>query len=366
MARSKCVLCEDKIEKIHTINNIPSFMGVVESNTNIVKNDMVIGECLNCGLLQNINLLDPDLIYLNNHNTQVVGDIWKNHYVELSDFIKENSNGNVIFEIGDPSAKLAKKLKDNYKKWIIIEPNTDTKSFDNVEIIKGFFQGINPTNYIVSTIVHSHVLEHMYEPVEFLKECNNILQDGGVTIFSIPNIKWLMNNKALPTGILHFEHTYYINEDNIEYFLNKSGFELNEIKYYKNHSLFIKATKKELSNINITKSNNKDVFLDLVHYYDDKIKNINNKLLKKEYYLYSAHINSQYMINNGISNNIKALLDKSESKIGKKLYGYDYDILSPDSISNDESPIVLASHMGVYYEEIKNNLLEINKNVIVL
>ena len=74
----------------------------------------------------------------------------------------------------------------------------------------------------------------------------------------------------------------------------------------------------------------------------------------------------QYMINNGISNNIKALLDKSESKIGKKLYGYDYDILSTDSISNDESPIVLASHMGVYYDEIKNNLLEINKNVIVL
>jgi hypothetical protein len=368
MKREECVLCSGKVSEFHRISNMPSFMGVVESNNEVIKEDMVFGECEKCGMLQNLNLLNLDIVYLNNHNTEVVGRLWEDHYHHLTEFIKKNSHGEVILEIGDPSAKLAKPLKDFYKRWVIIEPNTELQSFDNIEVVKGFFKGENPTNYDIETIVHSHVFEHLYDPVDFLNNCNKILPENGVTIFSIPNIKWMFNNNSLPGSILHFEHTYYVNEDNISLFLNKCGFELGEIYHYKNHSLFIKAIKNKKINtkINFSKVNDKFKFMNLVKYYGNKIKKINNRLNGTEYYLYSAHINSQYLLNNGLNKNIKGLLDKSKSKIGKKLYGYDYDVLSPNILSKEKNPIVLCSHMGVYFEEIKDEILEINKNSIIL
>lgn len=369
--RKECVLCGHiHITEIFRMNDMPSFMGVVskENNNNITKNDLIVGECSVCGLIQNMNLLEAELVYMNNHNTEVVGEIWEGHYVELCDFIKKNATGNIILEIGDPSAKLAKNLKNYFDKWIIIEPNTELEDFDNVEIIKGFFEGEKPTNDDYDTIVHSHVLEHIYDPIKFLKDCNSILNDGDSTIFSIPNIKWILQNNGLPTSILHFEHTYYIDDENIEEFLYNAGFKLDEIYYYKNHSLFIKATKSNnLEKPNtIKKRNLKEKFLKNVNFYKNEINIINNQLQEKEYYLYSAHINSQFMLNCGINKNIKGLLDKSPSKIGERLYGYDYEIFSPDVVKNKENVVVVISHMSVYYEEIKKNMLSINKNIILL
>ena len=368
MKRKECVLCDSEVNEFYRVDNMPSFMGVVHPECKIIKEDMIVGECEKCGLLQNINLLDLELVYLNNHNTEIVGSLWEEHYVFLSNFIKKNSYGKTILEIGDPSAKLAKQLKGFYEKWVIIEPNTDLENFDNVEIVNGFFDGRNPTNYEIGTIVHSHVLEHLYSPMKFLNNCYKILPENGVTIFSIPNIKWMMENDALPGSILHFEHTYYINEDNIELFLNKCGFELNEVYQYKNHSLFIKATKNNTIDIDtdVGKFNDKFKFMKLVSRCMSKISDINQRLGSDEYYLYSAHINSQYLLNNGISKNIKGLLDKSKSKVGKKLYGYSYDVFFPSVISEEKKPIVVISHMGVYFEEIKKNILQINKNTIVL
>lgn len=366
--RRECVLCDGKLNEFHRINYMPSFMGVVDSNDNVVNEDMIFGECDSCGLLQNINLLDSEIVYLNNHNTEIVGETWKKHYIELSNFIKENSKGDIILEIGDPSAKIANILKENYKKWVIIEPNTELVNYDNIEIIKGFFEGNNPTNYKINTIVHSHVFEHLYDPIKFLKDCNMILEEEGVILFSIPNIKWLLDNNSLPTGILHFEHTYYINKGNVELFLNKCGFKLNEIYEYKTHSLFIKATKdKNVDKItHFNKVNDIKKFMGLVYFYNEKIDQINKEIGENEYYLYSAHINSQYLLNNGINKNIKGLLDMSDSKIGKKLYGYDYNIFSPNKIINEKNPVVVASHMGAYYNEIKENLLRINPNTTIL
>ncbi len=347
---------------------MPAFMGVIDSNKEVIKSDMIFGECESCGLLQNINLIDPGLVYLNNHNTEVVGEIWINHYIEFSNFIKENSIGEVILEIGDPSAKLANKLKSFYGKWIIIEPNTNLQNYDNVEIIRKFFDGVNPSESEIHTIIHSHVFEHIYEPIKFLKDCNKILSENGVIIFSIPNIKWLLENNSLPTSILHFEHTYYVNNDNIELFLNKSGFKSEKIQEYKNHSLFIKAKKNNdvCREIEYNKFYDKEKFMDLVDFFEKRIEEINSKLSDRKYYLYSAHINSQYLLNNGISLNIEGLLERSNSKIGKELYGYNYKIYSPDKILNEKNPIVVASHMGAYYEEIKRDLINVNPTVIIL
>jgi predicted SAM-dependent methyltransferase len=368
--RCECILCGSiNLKEIFRIKDMPVFMGVIDNYADDIEvNDLIIDECCECGNIQNKELIDLDLVYMKNHNTAIVGDIWINHYKELNKFIKDNSIGDVILEIGDPSAKLAHNLNKIYKKWIIVEPNPNVENFENVEIIKDFFTKDFKTDETINTIIHSHVLEHMYEPISFLKDSSEILEDDGCIIFSIPNIKWLLENKALPTGILHFEHTYYIDVDNIEYFLNRSGFKLEKLEYYKNHSIFIKAIKDvNITSSIIVKNNISAKFLDIVSYYKSKIETIKTFLSSSKFYLYSAHINTQYLLNNGINtDNIICLLDNSTSKIGKKLYGYNLDINYPSSIENDEAPIVVVSHMGAYIDEIKKDLIKFNKNVIFI
>lgn len=360
MERKECVLCNGNLEIIHTVKELPIFMGVVKDNTNFIKKDLVLSKCLSCGIIQNKHLLDLDKVYMNNHNTDIVGDIWNNHYKEFSVFINKNSIGNSILEIGDPSAKVAKILHKKYDKWVIVEPNPTIDSFDNVEIIKGFFD-VKYINNDINTIIHSHVLEHIYKPIDFLKEAFTFLKDDGCVIFSIPNMKWLLNNKSLPTSILNFEHTYYIDIDNVECFVNKAGFRLETVYEYKNHSLFVKCVKDKIK-YDVVKYDISNLFLKNIDFINDKIKEI--KLIKDKFYLYSAHINSQYILSNGIDN-IISLLDSSPSKIGKKLYGYDYDINNPNIIEKVDKPIVVVSHMGVYTDEISNNLIKINNSVIL-
>jgi predicted SAM-dependent methyltransferase len=371
MERYRCVLCNSNdLKEVYRLDNMPVFMGVIdkENQDDIIYGNLIIDECNVCGNIQNMELLDLELVYMNNHNTDVVGETWLNHYIELNEFIKNNSIGDTILEIGDPSGKLANVLHDNYKKWIIVEPNPNIDSVGNIEIIKQFFTKDFKINDIIQTIVHSHVLEHIYDPVEFMKDSFEILEEDGCIIFSIPNIKWLLDNNALPTGVLHFEHTYYIDSDNIENYLNLAGFRLEKIYNYKNHSIFVKAIKdKNVNGFSIIKRDISSKLLSAVKYYDDKIEDIIERLNGSDFYLYSAHINSQYLLNNGIqTDNIISLLDISESKIGKKLYGFDLEVRNPISIENDDNPIVVISHMGAYKEEIKKNLLSINKNVILL
>ena len=42
---------------------------------------------------------------------------------------------------------------------------------------------------IVDLFIHSHLLEHIYEPLDFLNLINQYLKKDGMHIFSLPNMK---------------------------------------------------------------------------------------------------------------------------------------------------------------------------------
>ena len=47
-------------------------------------------------------------------------------------------------------------------------------------------------NIKYDTIVHSHVIEHIYEPNKFLNLISNCLQNKQRMIFSMPNMKEML------------------------------------------------------------------------------------------------------------------------------------------------------------------------------
>ena len=54
--------------------------------------------------------------------------------------------------------------------------------------------------------VHSHLFEHIYDPVSFAKKLSDFIPEGRDLIFSVPNIKEMLIRKY--TNALNFEHTF--------------------------------------------------------------------------------------------------------------------------------------------------------------
>jgi 2-polyprenyl-3-methyl-5-hydroxy-6-metoxy-1,4-benzoquinol methylase len=127
-------------------------------------------------------------------------------------------------------------------KWTIIEPNPIVPENIPVNVIQGFFDNNFTSKEKFDTIIHSHVLEHVYNPDEFMSHKSSFMKDGDNLIFSVPNMEVMLKNKY--TNCINFEHTIYFTEPYIEYMLQKYGFELIEKSYFKpDHSIFYCAKK---------------------------------------------------------------------------------------------------------------------------
>jgi len=378
MLRNKCIKCNQLNEIIHTEYDVAISFTTVDNNTDYKYSTLSYGYCNECNILQLNELIELDILYESGHNYQVVGNTWKQYFSQFVELLIPYINEKNVLEIGCPSGKLAIKC-DNYNTWNIIDPNV--KNFENEKIngIPNFFDDKSFFGFNVDVIVHSHLFEHIYYPIPFLNNCYNILEENGHMIFAIPNMEYIMkNNSSLFFGVM-FEHNIFYSVTNVLKMLEQTNFKIIDVSFYKNHSIFFKAQKTSSIEYNYTLTNNiystdnlnlKEQFKNNIAYYDNCIekwiKYINNENYNtKNIYLFGASYNNNLLLHK-ISNrlNIKGILDNCAEKQGKYFYGYNHLILSPALVESEDSIVILKN--GVYAEEIKKQLLELNINTILL
>ena len=369
MLRTNCAICKyPELNEFLIIKKMPVFMGVTDVSTSGELRDMIFCECTSCNNIQLKELLDLEVVYSSNHNTETVGDLWKNHYSSFLNFIGDKFVNKNVLEIGDPSAKIAK-LTDVYRKWIIIEKNPNFESDDKIIFINKFFEEDFQIDDQIDVIVHSHFFEHLYEPITFLKKCHEILCEDGEMFFSIPDLRHFLEGDFLPNSILQFEHTYFIDETYVKYLCENNGFTIVKTHKYRNHSVFFHLKKTTLKNSEkIITDRISQIFINKYKILRGRISLINQSI-KNDYnvFLYGAHVTSQSYLFNGLSTSkIIGLIDGSNKKIGKYLYGTNFKTFEPDIIKNYEQVTVICSHMGIYKDEISKNLISINSRVKIL
>lgn len=364
--RNQCAITGSKnLKEVFTFKNFPIFMGCVDINDDTQDEfcDMKWGVSEN-GIIQLMELLPLDILYFNHHTPGTVGKTWELHHKKFAEFIKKSNPKNIL-EIGGATGKLVEHFistdKDFY--WNIIEPSEQKSKDPRVKFIRGFFEDFKFEQKF-DAVVHSHLCEHVYQPHIFFDKINSILETGGVQYISIPNMKHWLSMGHLNT--LNFEHTFYIDEHILEYILNRYGFEIEE-KNIDNHSIFVKAIKvKNESSNEFDFSYIKPMFDNYVQNLIDDVKFINSKLNDEKFYLFGAHIFSQYLISMGIDENqIINILDNDMNKQERRMYGTNIIVKSPICLRGIDSPkIVLRS--GSYDDEIKKGILEINKTAIFI
>ncbi len=327
-------------------------------------------ECNICGCIQLLNLPPLLLIYQDNHHTEVVGQVWKNHHDSFASFIALN-NPRKILEIGAAHGYLAKELirKLPNLEYTIVEPDSNLVSPD-IKIIKGYIEDHYFELKEKDCVVHSHVLEHVHHPVEFINQISNHISIGTDMYVSFPNMEGLIESGGLNS--LNFEHTYLLDPDQAETIFINAGFEVLEKKKYLIHSYFYHLKKTKRTQIMYQEFNNiKTQSVKFLRMIESLVEFVakSNKLIEAHsgpIYLFGAHVFSQSLIFFGLNTErIVGVLDNASEKQNKRLYGTLYQVSSPSVISglNNVMVILNASH---YQSEIRNQLMSINRNTKIV
>ena len=345
-------------------------MGVTEHP---VESDLFLDQewviCLSCGTLQLSNLLPLELLYPENHSA-VIGKLWKNHHEAFRDFILEDEAFNFC-EIGAAHGFLASSILDKVEaSYLVIEPNP-LISDPRVEVLDGFIENHLEKLGSYDAVIHSHVLEHIYEPFEFMEAIAKGLKKTAALYVSFPNIEQLILTGG--SNSLNFEHTYYIHPLNFEWMLHRVGLKIARNAQYEKHSFFYKCVLDEeatpSSDLEVPNIQSKSVLFVEMWQELEQFVTKSNAILKssnRDTFIFGAHVFAQGLIHCGIeTGNIKGLLDNDPAKQGKRLYGSDLMVMDPKVIQELDSPIVIlkASH---YQDEIKEQILGLNGNTQIL
>lgn len=375
MDRSQCAICEfPEFKEILLLEQFPVYMGTTSRHPiDDVYKDQLWIECNRCGCLQLKNLAPLSLVYQDNHHDAPIGTLWENHHLAFADFIKSKTlNNHSFLEIGGAHGYLAEVLlKENEDtQYYMIEPSP-TKIPKRVMMIKGYVENNLDLIAKQEVIIHSHVLEHLYQPRRTFLSIAQAMSINSKMFISIPNIPQLIELRG--TNSLNFEHTYLLTKSVVEYFAKSSGLKVLEIREYEQHSIFFclekihsldSAPNTSTPALYLYSNKFKKMWLDLRNF----VKEVNEdlKISKGSNFLFGAHIFSQGLLALGLDQkSIRGILDNSHDKQGKRLYGTDLKVFSPNLLQGIALPtvILVSSH---YQDEIRKQILVINPSTRIL
>lgn len=351
------------------------------------------------GILQMSPLVPLEYVYQSQHNA-VIGNIWEAHHSKFGTFLHDSvTQFNIsvdktvtLLEVGGAHGALARKYMTEYSsgnEWHMVDPNPMISSTPNVQVHKMFFQELAETNPSLiqrtDVVVHSHLMEHLYTPKDFIESLSSSLRMGTLLVFSVPDLHRLIELKATS---LHVEHTIFIRQEYIESLLRHSGWDVLSVDPYRvgkyPHSLFFCArfvNKDSASGAQILLQastatqlyrSNKRLALDWFETLMKDAKFLTNIVrhnAETKFFVFGAHVFTQMLLAAGIdASHIEAVIDNDKLKHGKRLYGSNLFVKPVDhlvSISPGSSH-VLFLRAGPYSEEIEDQIIRASPKTIII
>ena len=329
-----------------------------ESRQNDIYEDLNFTKCKNCGCIQLSNLIPLDTLYKNSHNASV-GKTWGRHHLEFYEFIKSYAKGTLV-EVGGGNLHLAKYLENESAVGRIVVYDVNTYEDINptkIEIRKEFFNvGTAPK---ADMIIHSHLLEHLYNPIDDLTDMGKLLDRGSYMAIAVPLIDKMLADNF--TNAMNFEHTFMTSYELIEDILESAGFTIIDNRNFNPYVSFIVAKKTSATtNTSRIYPNQLEILDNFVKYHLEEVQRIKENLdySKENTFIFGAHIFTQYLIKFGLDEGLFSnILDNDDRKIGNRLYGTDLIVRSPKILKDVENPILVLK-AAQYTEEIKKDILE--------
>lgn len=135
----------------------------------------------------------------------------------LSNFLNDSNISLVGIDVNESAIELSKEKYPNIK-FVYSNDLTDIEQFGKYDLVSMW-----------------HVLEHIDNPVEYLKQVNRLLTNKGDFYVEVPNIN-SMNLKIFGSRYQWIslpEHLYFYSEKSLKMLLEKTGFEIRNVYYPK-------------------------------------------------------------------------------------------------------------------------------------
>jgi len=207
-----------------------------------------IAECNVCGVqrLNENDCLPPDyyssgeyrkklLQSLNNEKAVAEQDIIQKYMIKAIGGIEKLRN-QCIIDVGCGAGSLLDMTSGITNSQIGVEPcqpYLNALQGKGYQVYPDLSSALKEKSQTIDWALSSQVIEHVKDPVYFLKEIFGLLKPGGRALVSTPNRNDILNN-LLPEFREFFyrtQHRWYFDKPSLEYCAKKSGFEIVDIKH---------------------------------------------------------------------------------------------------------------------------------------
>ena len=356
-----CPSCaSNDIEKFLYLKDIPTISNLVyktyEEALTAPVADVDLLVCKKCTFIYNQIFCEDDVVYTSDYNNnQFYSTIFKDYINEQIDRIIANyiKKDDVIVEIGCGKGYFIRELlKKTITKEVKCGYGFDT-TYDGEEYIPELnlryyrsyyneqYRHLNP-----NIIILRHVIEHIKNPVDFLKPIYDSLSENTIVFIETPNVDWILQN-----GVVYdfsYEHCSYYNPYSISVMLENIGFEVLDITdEFGGQYMLIVAM--------VSRKRNLDKEL-----FERRLKQTTDELYGKVSALWGAGAKGITFVNQFDKKRqlIKCLIDINEGKQNKFAASTGHIIISPDDIFKYGINKIFVLNAN-YYDEIVSKLHEL-------
>jgi hypothetical protein len=362
--RTNCVICSTDLTPLYIRKNFPISISPPKPGTPFRMDnfsDQTFSSCPNCSCVQlSGNLIDPAILYANPHNNTGNTPTWKLHHETFSKFVL-NTLPKKVIEVGGTGTLYACMKEETpdipYSSLDICSP---TKKLPGVTYLQGNCETFDFTGH--STVVMSHVFEHLYNPCKFIENLSNAAVEH--VIISIPNMKAMLDVNNI--NILHNEHTYYVDRLFAEYIFSKYNYKLTLANEFKDHSLFFHFTlTKDTEYMKNQLAPRPEIPERMFDIYSREKERLSNILIKENSFIAPAGLYGQLLHYFSKPDTLLGYLDNDTAKQGVRVYGTPYYVFPFDSLKNHKR-ITIYLWGGPYKEELLKQLQTYNISVEII
>jgi SAM-dependent methyltransferase len=333
---------------IYTQHSIPLFQNKIyttfELSLNIEKVDVNLVQCLDTGFIFSggfdINKLNYDENY---QNEQANSNYFKLH---LDSVVKLLNSRNLlqgkILEIGCGKGYFLDLLLKQGIDVIGIDP---TFEGDSPKVIKDYYN--EKYSYLnADLIVLRHTLEHIPDPLGFIKMISQSNNYKGKIYIEIPTFDWIAKHNAIED--IFYEHCNYFTPKTI----SQLFYDCEIIYLFGGQYIGVIADlSKVRDNIKVVDSIERYTL-----YFENKLKEYENKIDKlTNVAIWGAGAKGSTLLNLIDSNmdKIKCVIDINNKKQNKYIGGTGHPVIAPDKISIFEIENIIVMNEN-YLDEIKD------------
>ena len=368
--RERCAVCgAGELQDRLVVERVPVYMGVTDgAPSEDAFADQRWAVCRTCGCVQLTELAPLELVYLAQHNA-AIGGVWGRHHRTLGAFVADRGPRAVV-EVGGASGLIAQQYVDEHEieSWTVVEPNPTFTPSPPISVVQAYVEDVPDTVRGADTIVHSHLLEHLYHPRDLLATLRQETSEDAQMVFSVPDLDTLLAHSG--ANALNFEHTYYFGIPTLLWMLQDAGFELDELRRFERHSIMVAALARATAGEARRPpdaSAGAEAFIAFVEGAKTDAQALAERAaaFDGDVFLFGGHVFSQFLIGCGFPQaRATAIFDNDPAKQGRRLYGTDLTVRAPQEVVEFEraAVIVRAAH---YTAEITAQLRELAPHVEV-